>query len=128
MAIREAGMTTLEQLMTIDGVTAAFEFGPDGRLTDFTAAGEMPRDLAEEVAGHCAAVTRMFTGLSSTLGDLSHMQWAPARGWAYAGATWTLVVGDGGRRGVFVATSKADLQGLFRALGEPAAERTTRAA
>jgi roadblock/LC7 domain-containing protein len=44
------------------------------------------------------------------------MNWEPQRGWAYSGGEWTGFIGDGGRRGVFVETSKVDFSELFEAL------------
>jgi roadblock/LC7 domain-containing protein len=47
---------------------------------------------------------------------MSGMNWTPQQGWAYSGGDWTVAVGEGGRKGVFIETAKADFNDLFRVL------------
>lgn len=42
-------MASLDELLKIDGVAAAGEFGKDGRLVDYKANMDMSRDMAERV-------------------------------------------------------------------------------
>ena len=86
-------MATLQELLDLEGVVLAGEFDFDGSMLDY----EARIDMSEET------------------GD---MNWVPQHGWAYSGGDWTACIGDGGRRGVFVETSKADFNRLFEALSD----------
>jgi roadblock/LC7 domain-containing protein len=107
-------MVTLEELMRINGVVAAGEFSPEGRLVDYRSAMGMTSEMATLAAKVCAPVNVMFETLASEFMRFSDMRWLPARGWAYSGEDWTIAIG--GRRGVFVSTAEADFNELFRAL------------
>jgi roadblock/LC7 domain-containing protein len=43
------------------------------------------------------------------------MDWVPQHNWMYSGGDWTVIIS--GQRGVFVESSKADLDKLLKALG-----------
>ena len=111
-------MATLQELLDIEGVGATGEFSLDGSLLDYEAKMDMPEEMAQMIAQYCAAVYLMFNTLASSFTNLSGMNWLPQHGWAYSGGEWTACIGDGGRRGVFVETSKADFNRLFEALGD----------
>ena len=91
---------TLEELLTIEGVVAAGEFTPDGKLVDYKAKMEMSPELAALTAQFCATVTMMFNTLAGAFTQLSRMRWVPQQGWAYSGGDYTVAIG--GTRGVFV--------------------------
>jgi roadblock/LC7 domain-containing protein len=110
-------MATLQELLDLEGVVAAGEFNLDGSLLDFEAKMDMSEEMAQMTAQYCAAVSIMFNTLASSFTQLSGMNWVPQHGWAYSGGEWTACIGDGGKRGVFVETSKADFNRLFEALG-----------
>ncbi|MGH2590111.1 MAG: DUF2173 family protein [Actinomycetota bacterium] len=38
------------------------------------------------------------------------------QGWAYSGGDYTVAIGEGGTKGVFVETAKADFNRLFQTL------------
>jgi roadblock/LC7 domain-containing protein len=115
-------MATLDELLQIDGVVAAGEWAKDGSLTDYKASMDMSPELAAQGAQFCATVSMLFETLAPAFSQLSGMSWTPQEGWAYSGGEWTVAVGGGGRKGVFVETSKADFNKLFAALvGEPIA-------
>lgn len=107
-------MTTLNELLELNGVVAAGEFAADGKLIDFKAKMEMTPEMAAMTAQFCATVTMIFNTLAGAHQQLSGMQWTPQQGWAYSGGAWTVAVGGG--RGVFVETVKADFNQLFAAL------------
>lgn len=107
-------MTTLHQLLELDGVAAAGEFAADGQLLDFQAKMDMPPEIAAMTAQFCATVTMLFDTLAGAHQQLSGMKWTPQQGWAFSGGDWTVAVG--GNRGVFVETNKADFNRLFAAL------------
>ncbi len=44
------------------------------------------------------------------------MRWTPPQGWAYSGGEYTVAIGKGGTKGVFIETAKADFNELFRLL------------
>jgi roadblock/LC7 domain-containing protein len=75
-----------------------------------------------EIDVRCVPLLGTHNGekLSKFLGldELRSARWVPQHGWAYTGGEWTACIGDGGRRGVFVETSKADFNRLFEALGD----------
>ncbi len=61
-------------------------------------------------AQFCVAVSVVFNSLVSSFTERSGMDWVSQHGWAYSGGDWTACFGDGGKRGVFVETSKGWLQ------------------
>jgi roadblock/LC7 domain-containing protein len=107
-------MTSLDDLLDIEGVAAAGEFTPDGELVDYKAKMDMSEEMAQMTAQFCATVTMMFNTLAGSFTQLSGMNWVPQQGWAYSGGEWTVAIG--GNRGVFVETAKADFNRLFEAL------------
>jgi roadblock/LC7 domain-containing protein len=107
-------MTSLDELIRIDGVVAAGEFTADGKLVDFRSNKEMPGEVAEASAQFCATVTMLFNTLAGSFTQLSGMDWVPQQGWMYAGGELTVAIG--GNKGVFVETAKADFNQLFSAL------------
>jgi roadblock/LC7 domain-containing protein len=110
-------MATLQELLDLEGVVVAGEFDFEGRMLDYEAKIDMSEEMAQMTAQFCAAVSVMLNTLASSFADRSGMNWEPQRGWTYSGGEWTACIGDGGRRGVFVETSRADFNELFEALG-----------
>ncbi len=109
---------TLDDLLKLNGVVAAGEFTPDGKLVDYKAKMDMSPELAAMTAQFCATVTMMFNTLAGAFTQLSQMKWVPQQGWAYSGGEFTVAIG--GNKGVFVETAKADFNQLFQALvGNP---------
>jgi len=106
---------TLDELLKIPGVAAAGEFAPDGKLVNYLASMDMSPDMAAMTAQFVATVTMLFNTLASAFTQLSKMKWVPQQGWAYSGGDWTVAVM--GNWGVFVETSKADFNLLFKELG-----------
>jgi roadblock/LC7 domain-containing protein len=110
--------TTLDDLLTLNGVVAADEFTPDGKLVAYQAKMDMSPEVAAMTAQFCATVTMLFHTLAGAFTQLSQMQWVPQQGWAYSGGDWTVAVG--GNTCVFVETAKADFNQVFQALvGHP---------
>lgn len=107
-------MTTLGELLEIDGVVAAGEFSRDGELIDFETTMNMTEELAANAAQFCASVTMMFDTLGGSFTELSGMNWSPQEGWMYAGGEYTVAIG--GTTGVFVETEKADFNQLYEHL------------
>jgi roadblock/LC7 domain-containing protein len=105
---------SIDELMQIEGVVAAGEFTPDGKLLNYRSKLPMSAEVAGMCAELCAPVNVMFETLSEQFMRFSEMNWSPQKGWAYSGGAWTIAVG--GTRGVFVETSKADFNLLFRVL------------
>lgn len=115
-AEKEGDMATLEELAKIDGVVAAGEFKRDGTLVDYRANMDMSRELAGQAAQFCATVSMLFDTLSGAFEGFSGMSWTPQQGWAYSGGQYTVAIGEGGTKGVFIETAKADFNGLFKVL------------
>jgi roadblock/LC7 domain-containing protein len=109
-------MATLDDLLKIEGVVAAGEFRDDGSLVDFRSTMDMSPEVAGVAARFCATVTMLFKSLSGAFEGISGMPWTPAQGWAYSGGDYTVAIGDGGHKGVFIETAKADFNQLFRVL------------
>lgn len=107
-------MATLDDLIKIDGVIAAGQFTADGKLVDYKANMEMPREMAEMSAQFCATVTMMSNTLAGAFSQLSRMNWVPQQGWMYAGGDMTVAIG--GNKGVFIETARADFNQLFKVL------------
>lgn len=106
-------MTTLEDLLKVDGVVAAGEFKRDGTLVDYRANMDMSPQLASQAAQFCATVSMLFDTLGGAFEGISGMPWTPQRGWAYSGGQYTVAIGEGGTKGVFIETAKADFNELF---------------
>lgn len=109
-------MASLDELLKIDGVVAAGEFRKDGSLVDYRASMDMSPELAAQSAQFCATVSMVFDTLGGAFTQLSGMSWAPQQGWAYSGGEYTVAIGEGGTKGVFIETAKADFNQLFGAL------------
>jgi len=109
-------MATLDELLEIDGVFAAGEFAKDGSLVDYRSTMDMPPEQAAFAAQFCGTVSLLFDTLGGAFTQLSGMPWSPQQGWAYSGGQYTVAVGEGGSKGVFIETEKADFNGLFHAL------------
>ena len=109
---------TLDELFKMEGVTAAFEYTADGRCTEYRASHPSP-EMAALIARYCALVTMTFNTLASAFTTLTEANWMPQRAWVYVGGDHTVVVGNGGYRGVFVQTAKADVNRLLEILGQP---------
>jgi roadblock/LC7 domain-containing protein len=107
-------MTTLEELLDIEGVVAAGEFAPDGGLVDYRASMDMTPELAALAAQFCATMTMLFNTLAPAFEQFSGMKWTPYQGWAYSGGEYTVAIG--GYRGVFIETAKANFNELFEIL------------
>ncbi|MGH2495658.1 MAG: DUF2173 family protein [Ktedonobacteraceae bacterium] len=104
----------LDDLLKLNGVVAAVEFTPDGKLVGYQAKMDLSSEIAAMTAQFCATVTMLFHTLAGAFTHLSQMKWVPQQGWAYSGGDWTVVIG--GNRGVFVQTAQADFNQLFQAL------------
>jgi len=109
-------VATLQELLDIEGVVAAVEFNLDGSLDNFEASMDMPEEMAQMTSQFAATVSMMFNTLAGSFSRLSGMNWVPQQGWAYSGGEWTVAIGGGGTRGVFVETAKADFNRLFEVL------------
>jgi roadblock/LC7 domain-containing protein len=110
-------LASLDELLQFEGVVAAGEWAKDGSLSDYKASMDMSPELAAAAAQFCATVSMMFETLSGAFSQTSGMTWTPQQGWAYSGGEWTVAVGGGGRKGVFVETARAGLQQTLRRSG-----------
>ena len=106
---------SLDELLELDGVSAAGIFSPEGKLVDYKSKTEMPEEMAEMTSKFCGTVNMMFDSLATAYTKLYQMNWVPQHNWMYTGGDWTIVIS--GTRGVFAETSKADLKQLLKALG-----------
>ena len=106
---------SLDELLKFDGVVAAGIYSPDGKLVDYKSSTEMPKEMAEMTAKFCGTVNMMFDTLASAYTQLYKMNWVPQHNWMYSGGDWTVIIS--GTRGVFVESSKADLEKLLKSLG-----------
>jgi roadblock/LC7 domain-containing protein len=105
----------LSDLVAMEGVLLAFEFAPDGSLSDYRARTNLPREQAALAAQFSASITMMFNTLAGAFTALTSMKWTPQQAWAYAGGQYTVAIG-GGYRGVFIETAKADFNSIFEKL------------
>src|SRR2546428_12313438 len=97
------------------GVAAAGEVAPAAKVDNYLASIDRSRDMAAMTAQFVATVTMLFNTLAGAFSQLSKMKWVPQQGWAYTGGDWTVAVM--GNWGVFVETSKADFNLLYKELG-----------
>jgi roadblock/LC7 domain-containing protein len=112
-------MATLQELLDLEGVVVAGEFDFEGRMLDYEALEiDMSEEMAQMTAQFCAAVSVMLNTLASSFAE-RHELGASTRLGVLSGGEWTACIGDGGRRGVLVETSKADFNNkLFEDLGD----------
>lgn len=115
-------MTSITELLELDGVVAAGEFTAEGDVVDYEATMDMPEELAATTAQFCATVTMLFDTLGGAFSELSGMDWTPQEGWMYAGGDYTVAIG--GNTGVFVETDEADFNQLYGALVDSPATPT----
>jgi roadblock/LC7 domain-containing protein len=106
---------SLDELLEFNGVMAAGIFSSEGKLVDYKANTDMPKDMAEMTAKFCGTVNMMFDALASAYSQLYKMNWVPQHNWMYSGGDWIVMIS--GTRGVFVESSKADLEKLLKGLG-----------
>lgn len=110
---------SLDELLKFDGVMSAGIFSPEGKLVDYRSnidmPKDMPRNMAEITSKFCGAVNLMFDALASAYTELYKMKWTPQHYWVYSGGDWTVIIS--GTRGVFVESSKANLEQILKGLG-----------
>ncbi len=106
---------SLDELLKFDGVMAAGIFSPEGKLVDYKSKTDMPEAMARMTAKFCGTVNMTFDALASAYSELFKMKWVPQHNWMYSGGDWTIMIS--GTRGVFVESSKADVEKLLKALG-----------
>ncbi|TGC08515.1 DUF2173 family protein [Methanolobus halotolerans] len=111
---RECNLS-LDKILEFEGVMAAGIYSPEGKLVDYKARNEMPEEMARMTAKFCGTVNMVFDALASAYTELYRMNWVPQHNWMYSGGDWTIIIS--GTRGVFVESSKADLEKLLKALG-----------
>ncbi len=109
-------MANLDRLMGLGGAVASGEFSPGGDLIAYK--GDLPEDIAKLIARMCAANSLMGTSQAESFTHMSGMKWSPFHGWAVAAGDFSVCVM--GNVGVFVETSKADFNDIFKTLGEEA--------
>ena len=109
-------MANLDRLLELKGAVAAGEFTPSGELVSYE--GDLPLNLARQVAKMCAANTMMGISQAESFTQISGMKWSPFHGWAVAAGDYSVCVI--GNIGVFVETAKADFNDIFKRLSEVA--------
>ena len=109
-------MANLDRLMGLGGALAAGEFTSSGELAAYK--GDIPEDIAKVIARMCASNTFMGASQAESFTHMSGMKWTPFHGWAVAAGDFSVCVM--GHVGVFVETTKADFNDIFRTLGEEA--------
>ena len=73
-------MATLEELLDLEGVVVAGEFGLDGSMLDYEAKMDMSEEMARMTAHFCAAASLMLNTLASSFAERSGMNWVPQHG------------------------------------------------
>ena len=106
---------SLDELLKFEGVMAAGIFSPEGKLVDYQSNTGMPKEMAQMTAKFCGAVNMMFDALANAYSQLYKMNSVPQHNWMYSGGDWTVLIS--GTRGVFIESSKADLEKILKALG-----------
>jgi roadblock/LC7 domain-containing protein len=109
-------MANLNRLLKLKGAVSAGEFATNGELVSYE--GELPLQLARQVAKMCAANTMMGISQAESFTQISGMKWSPFHGWAVAAGDYSVCVI--GNIGVFVETAKADFNDIFKKLSEEA--------
>jgi roadblock/LC7 domain-containing protein len=105
----------LDELVNMQGVILAFEFTRDGTCTSYK---DVTREMAAMICRFCAAVTMNFNALASGFTELSEQEWVPQKGWVYVGGSHTVIIGNGGYRGVFAKSDQVHIDKVFAALAD----------
>ena len=109
-------MTTIEELLKINGVVAAGEFTTDGKAKNYkTNNMPMSQEMAGMTAQFCASVTMLFNTLAGSFTQLSKMPWTPQKVWTYSGGDYTVAI-NGNNVGAFAETAKVNFDELVKAL------------
>lgn len=111
----------LDRLMQLSGALAAGEFGVGGSLVDYR--GDLSKEHAQLIAMMCAANTMMSRMQAEAFTKYTGMNWSPLRGWAVCAGDYCVCVM--GEIGLFVETTKADFNEIFKTLGEEAGQPYT---
>lgn len=106
---------SLDELLELKSVMAAGIFSPEGKLVNYKSKMGMPEEMAQMTAKFCGTVNTMFDALATAYTELYKISWIPQHNWMYSGGEWTVIIS--GTRGVFVESSKADIQKLLVSLG-----------
>ena len=101
-------MIGLDRLMEIEGVVAAVQFSPDGRVT--RKVGETPEDLVDS-AELCVQQNDNCRDFLKTLDHRLPRHFGSLLGWTVWGSDYSIVVVGNTR--VFVKTSRGDYNQLM---------------
>jgi roadblock/LC7 domain-containing protein len=116
---KEGRAETLEALLEIQGIVAAGEFEPDGKLVRYQTNADVLTQYTAQVG------TRFVAGISSMLDVFANaysllgmrgyrLNWVPQQAWLYSGGDWT--VSARGNRWMMADASRAQLTEIQRAL------------
>ncbi len=111
-------MSSLDNLMSLKGADAAFEFSPTGELTDHRLAEGSKLEpesldlLAHTFVANIAIATMQARGWESSTGQSGFY---PVQGFTLVGLEFSTV--GNGRRGVVLRNDTADFEAAFAALG-----------
>ena len=110
-------MSSLQNLMGLDGAAAAFEFSDTGELTDHTLAegssltAEALDLLAHVFVANIAIATMQARGWENSTGQGGFY---PVQGFTLIGLEWSAV--GNGHRGVVLRNDTADFEAAYAAL------------
>lgn len=110
-------MANLDQLMTLPGALAAFEFSDKGELLNsHISAGSSLNETALDLLSHvCVANTAIATMQARGWESMTSEQgFYPVQGFSMIGLDWTTVTH--GQYGVVLENDKADLESAYTAL------------
>jgi len=102
-------MIGLDRLMEMEGVIAAGQFSPEGKV--IRAVGDLSEDEMAFTARMCANQTRKLKTNIEQFSKATMMDWRPLTGWAVWGGRYAVIVM--GNTGVFIDPRYADCNQLM---------------
>jgi roadblock/LC7 domain-containing protein len=109
-------LATLDELAAVKGVNVAAQCTDNHILRAYKSQRGISDEEARQKAQFCISVSMMLNNFVSSFTPLSGVQWTPQQGWAYSVGEWTVVVGKGGKLGVYLDTAEADFNRLIEVL------------
>jgi roadblock/LC7 domain-containing protein len=110
-------MVNLANLMNLKGAISAAECKPDGVHISYILKGSQTQDHEKMTERFCAINALMATVVEN-INNISEMNWAPFRGWAFFAGDYSVFVAS---HIIFIAeTEMADFNTIYKILSEEA--------
>jgi roadblock/LC7 domain-containing protein len=108
----------LDDLLAVDGVVFAVEFGPDGSVVNYRSEIDIPEPEIEQAAAAGPALSTLLALAAQRYGEISVLEWSPPSWVVYSGGEkWTTVLA--GNVAIIAETATVDFDALYEAAVGP---------